>query len=120
MKASTKTGEKQLSQRGTSVLSTEEFDAFKNHIIKTVQNTAKNIYNGVSEPLPITKRSPDNNQKSDIRNEFVPCTYCEYASICGNFPPLRNFRTFQTDSKETAKQKIIDGEINYEESVIKR
>jgi ATP-dependent helicase/nuclease subunit B len=114
MKSCSNTGEKQLSLRGTSVLSSDEFEAFKEHILRTVQSTANAVYDGISVPLPIAKRSSEKPDNSDIKNEFVPCTYCDYASVCGNFPPLKNYRTFQTEDKKTAKQKIISGEINYD------
>jgi ATP-dependent helicase/nuclease subunit B len=106
MKKSDKNGEKQLSLRGTSVLSADEFESFKDHVKNAVKHIGKSIFEGVSEPLPITELSPDNNE---IKNEYVPCSYCDYASICGNYPSLKKFKTFKNDDNITAKKMIIDG-----------
>jgi ATP-dependent helicase/nuclease subunit B len=102
-----KTGERKLSELGSSVLSANDFEALREHIKTTVKNIGERVYSGDTAPLPIADRTLKNADTGDEKNRFVPCTYCSYASLCGNYPPLRDFREFRAKDKKTALQMIL-------------
>jgi ATP-dependent helicase/nuclease subunit B len=95
-----KTGERKIDKSKSSVLSLSEFNALKTHFISLVNSAANDIYSGVCEPIPIAKKDLNNEQK----NDYVPCSYCDYASLCGNYPPLKNYKNFTVNDSKTAKE----------------
>ncbi|MDR0903869.1 MAG: PD-(D/E)XK nuclease family protein [Ruminococcus sp.] len=99
-----KSGVRKIDKTKSSVLSMNEFDLLKTHFLGLVENAANDIYNGVCEPLPIAKRDYNGTEQKD---EYVPCSYCDYASVCGNYPPLKNFRNFTASDKKTAKEMLF-------------
>jgi ATP-dependent helicase/nuclease subunit B len=100
-----KTGERKIDKTKSSVLSADEFTALKKHFLNLVNRTADKIYSGVCEPLPIAKKSGNDFEQ---KTEYVPCSFCDYASICGNFPPLIKYRNFSSPDNKTAKEILFE------------
>jgi ATP-dependent helicase/nuclease subunit B len=113
-----KTGERKIAEIGSSVLTADEFARFGEHIKKTVINAGERLYSGEVAPLPIAERDPKIIDSADEKNRFLPCTYCGYASLCGNYPPLRAYREFTATDKKTALKKILQYEFELPEETI--
>jgi ATP-dependent helicase/nuclease subunit B len=102
-----KNGERVLSSK-SSVLSSDEFESIKTYFTKLLNITADKIYNGKFAPEPIQSRKYklDENGGNESKDD-LPCRYCDFSSVCGNYPPVKCFRFFTANDKKTGKEILL-------------
>lgn len=62
----------------SNIVTLEQLENLRKYSYKLMEETADSLVNGRIEALPLM----DNSEK-------VPCSYCRYKSICGNYPPVK-------------------------------
>ena len=68
----------EINQRNTNGVKQEEFKILQEYIYKTIKDISKEILSGKIDLKPYNKQGR------------TPCEYCEYKSICGFTPRLKN------------------------------
>ena len=85
----------------SKVVSESQLDALRKYSAELIKETAVSVKSGKIEAAPLIL----NSGKS-------PCTYCDYSSICGNFPNIVS-RTADPEAAEKM-QEILDASLNEE------
>jgi ATP-dependent helicase/nuclease subunit B len=101
-----KNGERVLSAY-SSVLTAEEFESIKTYFTELLKDIADKIYSGKFAPNPIQSRKYKNDDESDESKDDLPCKYCDFSSVCGNYPPVKRFRYFSAKDKKSGKDILL-------------
>jgi ATP-dependent helicase/nuclease subunit B len=105
-----KNGERVLSAN-SNVLTADEFESIKTYFIEILNNVADKIYSGKFAPNPIQSRkhpkAEDNDNPNDESKDDLPCKYCDFSSVCGNYPPVKRFRYYTAKDKKSGKEILL-------------
>ena len=62
-----------------NLVTAEKMRELRQHAEKLLKEAADTLYSGSVDSLPLL----------DADGKTLPCSYCDYKSVCGNFPPSR-------------------------------
>jgi ATP-dependent helicase/nuclease subunit B len=82
----------------TNTLSVDEFERLIDFSKEKLKTAADSISDGNCAANPL----------SEAPGKSKACTWCDYYSLCGNYPPLLDSRPYALDETE-AKEKILGG-----------
>ncbi len=71
--------ERAYDKRYSRLVSAEDMRELRKHAEKLLTEAAERLYGGDVDSLPLL----------DADGKSLPCSYCDYKSVCGNFPPSR-------------------------------
>ncbi len=80
----------------SKLITAEQLENLRRYSYKLLEETADNLVRGKIEAVPLMDGGG-----------FLPCSYCDYRSICGNYPPSK-VREYAPDSAEQIKE-IMNG-----------
>lgn len=74
----------------SKVISAKELENLRKYSDQLIADTAGSILSGRTDAEPLVKKS------------HSPCTYCDYRSVCGNYPNIRS-RSYDPEAKNKMK-----------------
>ncbi|MGN0674136.1 MAG: PD-(D/E)XK nuclease family protein, partial [Oscillospiraceae bacterium] len=80
----------------SKLITAEQFENLRRYSYKLLEETADDLVRGKIEAVPLMDSGG-----------YLPCSYCDYRSICGNYPPSK-VREYASDSAEQIKE-IMNG-----------
>ena len=81
----------------SKLITEEQFENLRKYSYALLKETAEKLADGRIEAVPLM---------TDKKN--LPCEYCDYYSVCGEYPPEK-VRVYADNSEETI-EKIMNGE----------
>jgi ATP-dependent helicase/nuclease subunit B len=88
--------------KGSSVISEKQLEKLRKYTRELVTETAAEVKSGHFEADPL------------VQKDSSPCSYCEYSSVCGNYPNIIS-RKADPDAGEKMLAIISNDDDNKEE-----
>lgn len=86
----------------SKLITISQLENLRRYSYKLLEETAENLVNGKIEAVPLMDS-----------NGYLPCSYCDYKSICGNYPPSE-LRTYDDNAKELINEILNGGDLSDE------